>query len=115
MACPPHVHRVVHEADPFEWYVEVHAAALADARLTPPVAPPALRDPGALVTSLSAITRSLPRRSNPQRLRTLAAAPRPAPPAPRARDCPTGAALIPHAAAHVAALIRLFLDASAPA
>jgi hypothetical protein len=37
MACPVHVHRVIHDADPFEGYVEVHAAALADARATPPV------------------------------------------------------------------------------
>jgi hypothetical protein len=115
MACPPHVHRVVHEADPFEWYVEVHAAALADARLTPPVAPPALDNPAALITSLSAVTR----RSIPDRTRNLVGRwlrrlglLRPV----AAREIAAQArALIPQAAAHVARLIRLFLDASAPA
>ena len=24
MSCPVHVHRVIHESDPFEWYVEAH-------------------------------------------------------------------------------------------
>jgi hypothetical protein len=114
MACPPHVHRVVHEADPFEWYVEVHADALADARLTPAVAPPALEDPAALVTSLSALTR----RSAPDRTRNLVGRwlrrlglRRPV----AAREIAEQArALIPQAAAHVARLIGLFLDASAP-
>ena len=115
MACPPHVHRVVHEADPFEWYVEVHAGALADARLTPAVALPALEDPAALITSLSAITR----RSAPDRTRNLLGRwlrrlglRRPLPAREVARQA---SALIPEAAAHVARLIRLFLDASAPA
>jgi len=115
MACPPHVHRVVHEADPFEWYVEVHVAVLADARLTPAVTPPAMRDPGALVTSLSAITR----RSAPDRTRSLlgrwlrrVGLRRPLPAREVARQA---RALIPEAAAHVARLIRLFLDASTPA
>src|SRR5205814_4561181 len=28
MSCPVHVHRVIHESDPFEWYVEAHHAEL---------------------------------------------------------------------------------------
>lgn len=28
LACPVHVHRVLHETDPFEWYVETHREAL---------------------------------------------------------------------------------------
>jgi hypothetical protein len=113
MACPPHVHRVIHEADPFEWYVEVHADALADARLTPPVAPPALADPAALVSSLSAITRAArpdkTRNAVGRRLRRLGLL-RPLPAPEIARQA---RALIPQAAAHVAALIRLFLVTSA--
>lgn len=115
MACPPHVHRVVHEADPFEWYVEVHAAVLADAGQTPPVAPPALHDPAALVTSLSAVTR----RSAADGTRSLLGRwlrrlglRRPVPPREIARQA---RALIPEAAAHVARLIRLFLDATVDA
>ena len=114
MACPAHVHRVIHETDPFEWYVEVHAATLADARLTPPVPPPALHDPAALVTSLSAVTRRsrADRTRNVlgrwlRRLRLL----RPLPASEIARQA---RALIPQAAAHVAALIRVFLEARAP-
>jgi hypothetical protein len=115
MACPPHVHRVIHEADPFEWYVEVHAATLADPRETPPVPPPAEPDPAALVTSLSAVTRRCAadrtRNAIGRRLRRLGLR-RPLPPQEIARQA---RALIPEAAAHVAALIRLFLEASAPA
>lgn len=115
MACPPHVHRVIHEADPFEWYVEVHAAALADARATPPAARPALPDPGALVSSLSAAAhRSAADRTRNaigRLLRRLGLL-RPLPAREIARQA---RALIPEAAAHVAALIDLFLAASAPA
>src|SRR5262252_3050167 len=115
MACPPHVHRVIHEADPFEWYVEAHAATLADPRATPPVAPPALRDPAGLVTSLSALTRRAAadrtRNAVGRWLRRLGLL-RPLPAREIARQARE---LIPAAAAHVAALIELFLAASTPA
>jgi hypothetical protein len=115
MACPPHVHRVIHEADPFEWYVEMHAATLADAAATPPIAPPALRDPAALVTSLSALTRRAPadrtRNAIGRWLRRLGLL-RPLPAREIARQARE---LIPAAAAHVAALIGLFLVASTAA
>ena len=109
MACPAHVHRVVHEADPFEWYVEVHAAALADPDATPAVAPPALPTPAALVTHLAALTRrSAPDRTRNalgrwlRRLGLLRSVPAP-------EIARQARALIPEAAAHVAAMIALFL------
>jgi len=78
------------------------------------VGPPALRDPGALVTSLSAVTRRSPadrtRNAFGRWLRRLGLhRPLPAP-----EIAHQAQALIPQAAAHVATLIRLFLDASAP-
>jgi hypothetical protein len=112
MACPPHVHRVIHEADPFEWYVEVHAAALADTGATPTAARPTMRDPAALVTSLSALTRRAAadrtRNAVGRWLRRLGLL-RPLPAREVARQARE---LIPAAAAHVAALIELFLAAA---
>lgn len=113
MACPVHVHRVIHEADPFEWYVEVHAGTLGDTWATPAVAVPALGEPGALVTSLASVTR----RSAADRTRHVLGRwlrriglRRPVPGPEIARQART---LIPEAAAHVAALIESYLAAGA--
>ena len=110
MACPVHVHRVIHEADPFEWYIEMHAGELCAA---PAAAMPDARSPAALVASLAAITRACaPDRTRNafgrllRRLGLRRAVP--------AREIGRQARLlIPQAAAHVAALIALFLGESA--
>jgi hypothetical protein len=115
MACPVHVHRVVHEADPFEWYVEVHAGALGDPGATPAVAPPPFAEPGALVTSLAGVTRrwaaDRTRNALGRWLRRLGLR-RPVPAGVIARQAQV---LIPEAAAHVAALINSYLTAGARA
>src|SRR4051812_47749870 len=111
MACPVHVHRVIHEADPFEWYVEIHAGALADTRATPAVELPSLGEPGALVTSLASVTR----RSAADRTRNALGRwlrrvglrhPIPAPQIARQARAP-----IPQAAPHLAAPIESYLAA----
>jgi hypothetical protein len=111
MACPVHVHRVVHQEDPFEWYVEVHAAELAGAPAAPlPDAP----SPAALVASLSGVTRAFApdrtRNGLGRLLRRLGLRRG----LPRGEIIRQARLLIPQAAAHVAALIRLFLVQSAP-
>jgi hypothetical protein len=115
MACPVHVHRVIHEADPFEWYIEVHAAVLGDAHATPAVPPPSLREPGALVTHLSAVTRrwaaDRTRYALGRWLRRMGLR-RPLPASEISRQAQ---ALIPEAAAHVAALIDAYDDLAASA
>jgi len=113
MACPVHVHRVIHEADPFEWYIEVHAGGLGDTRATPVVAPPSCAEPGALVSSLARITRRCAadrtRHALGRWLRRLGLR-RPVPASVIARQAQE---LIPEAAAHVAALIDSYLAADA--
>ena len=110
LACPVHVHRVIHETDPFEWYVEMHADQLSAA---PARAAPDARSPVALVASLAAITRACApdrtRNAFGRLLRRLGL--RRA--VPRHEIRRQAHLLIPQAAAHVAALISLFLGESA--
>jgi hypothetical protein len=107
MACPAHAHRTVHMIDdPFEWYVEGNAPAL---RALPVAVVPVPARPADLVESLARHTQRFPpdgthspwgrwlfRLGLREKLtaRTLAEQAR---------------ALIPLAAGHVAALLRLFL------
>jgi len=106
MACPVHVHRVIHDSDPFEWYVEMHADQL---RAEPTAPLPDGRSPGALVASLAAVTGTCApdrtRNAFGRLLRRLGLR-RPVPGHEIHRQARL---LIPQAAAHVAALIRLFL------
>jgi hypothetical protein len=111
MACPVHVHRVIHEADPFEWYVEVHAGELGATAAAP--VPLDARSPAALVASLAAVTRACApdrtRNAFGRLLRRLGLRR----PVPRREIRRQARELIPQAAAHVAALIALFLRESA--
>ena len=110
MACPVHVHRVIHEDDPFEWYIEMHAAELGAA---PVPALPDASSPAALVASLAAVTRTcIPDRTRNAfgRLLRRLGLRRAVPPREIGRQARL---LIPQAAAHVAALIALFLGESA--
>ena len=107
MACPVHVHRYPHDHDGFEWWIEAHRAELA----TLPVPPlPAIGSPPALIDSLARFTRTFA--ADPSQwvvgralrrrgwLRGVSMATQ----AAQAR------AIMPVAAAHMAALFRHYLD-----
>jgi hypothetical protein len=106
MACPVHVHRVAHETDPYEWYVEAHGRQLA--RLDIPSAPPARR-PSELIEQLAGFTRQFaPDRTHNLlgrwllRLGLRQALPR--------RELAAQAErIIPVAAGHAVGLLQLFL------
>jgi hypothetical protein len=106
MGCPVHAQRVAHLTDPYEWYVEGHARAL---RALPVPQVPDRDEASELVESLSAVAQAFPadRTNNAWghllwRLGLREKADR--------RTCAAQAeALIPMAAGHAAALLRLFL------
>jgi hypothetical protein len=106
MSCPVHVHRVIHESDPFEWYVEAHHADLR--RLPLPVIGDVDR-PEDLIDSMAAVTQTFePDRTHYTVGRMLRRAGlRKA--VPRAVIAEQARLLIPLAAAHTAALLRFFL------
>lgn len=54
MACPVHANRVIHETDPYEWYVETHVAELA---ALPLPAAPRFSRPSELIESMAGRTR----------------------------------------------------------
>lgn len=111
MACPVHAHRVMHEADPFEWYVEAHAQTLAQLLPVPPSPP--LSSAPALVASLAAHSRRFTpdRTHNPfgRALRHMGLLH----PVPKAEIARQAEALIPVAAAHATTLFILFLGKGA--
>lgn len=107
MACPVHVHRYPHDTDGYEWWIEAHTDELQ--RLPVP-ALPSTSSPAALVDSLArftggfagdrsqwAIGRALRRRGL---LRAL----------PMKAQAAAARAIMPVAAAHMAALFRHYLD-----
>lgn len=110
MACPVHAQRVVHATDPYEWYVEGNVASL---RRLPVPDVPVPRRASELVASLSTLTQAHPADGTHSawghvlwRLGRRKRADR--------ESCRVQAeALIPAAAGHAAALLRLFLAASA--
>lgn len=107
MACPVHAQRTVHLiSDPFEWYVEAHAATLERLPL-PPVGPRARAS--ALVEDLARRTqRFAPDTTTSPWGRVLArAGVRRKIPVSELAD--QARQLIPLAASHAAALLRLFL------
>jgi hypothetical protein len=110
MACPVHAHRVAHESDPYEWFIE---GAWRDLRSIPvPPLPPAKRA-SELVAAMARVTQGYApdatqsvhgrwlKRLGLRRGLTREEA------AAQAR------ALIPQAAAHVGSLLTLFLREAA--
>ena len=106
MSCPVHVHRVIHESDSFEWYVEAHHRELR----TLPV--PAVGDfdhAEDVIDSLASVTKTFePDRTRYSVGRLLRRAGlRHA--VPRSVIAEQARTLLPLAGAHAAAMLRLFL------
>ncbi|HVV86432.1 MAG TPA: hypothetical protein VHE35_25420 [Kofleriaceae bacterium] len=107
MACPVHVHRYPHDSDGYEWWIESHTDEL---RALPVPAPPDVASAAALIDSLARFTRTfagdatqwsvgraLRRRGV---LRGL----------PMKAQAEAARAIVPVAAAHMAALFRHFRE-----
>lgn len=106
MACPVHVHRVAHQSDPYEWYVDAHKEQLA--ALSVPRAPQAQR-PSELVEGLARFTQQFtPDRTHHLLGRWLMKRGL-RKPVPRHELAEQAERIIPMAASHVAGLLRLFL------
>jgi hypothetical protein len=110
MGCPVHVHRVVHETDPYEWYVESHRRELIESKVP---TPPDARTVKELIEGLAAFTQKFrPDRTNSLYGRIL----RKAgiwKAATREEVAAQAKAIIPMAASYNVALMRLFLRESA--
>ena len=106
MSCPVHVHRVIHESDPFEWYVEAHHEEL---RGLPVPAAGEFDRPEDVIESLASITKTHePDRTRYSIGRVLRRAGlRRA--VPRSVIAEQARTLLPLAGAHAAAMFRLFL------
>jgi hypothetical protein len=106
MSCPVHVHRVIHESDPFEWYVEAHHQEL---RALPVPAVGEFERAEDVIDSLASITKTFePDRTHYSIGRMLRRAGlRHA--VPRRVIAEQARTLLPLAGAHAAAMIRLFL------
>ncbi|HYH94514.1 hypothetical protein, partial [Hyalangium sp.] len=106
MACPVHVHRVAHDSDPYEWYVEAHTEHLSTLRV--PSAPRAQR-PSELVEGLARFTQQFaPDRTHNLlgrwlRKRGLRES------VPHHMLAEQAERIIPMAASHVTGLLQLFL------
>ena len=106
MSCPVHVHRVIHESDSFEWYVEAHHEEL---RALPVPAVGEFERAEDVIDSLASITRTFePDRTRYSFGRLLRRAGlRQA--VPRRVIAEQARTLLPLAGAHSAAMLRLFL------
>jgi hypothetical protein len=106
MSCPVHVHRVIHESDSFEWYVEAHHEEL---RALPVPAVGEFERAEDVIESLAAITKTFePDRTRYSVGRFLRRAGlRHA--VPRRVIAEQARTLLPLAGAHAAAMLRLFL------
>ncbi|HEX6100474.1 MAG TPA: zinc dependent phospholipase C family protein [Thermoanaerobaculia bacterium] len=106
MSCPVHVHRVIHESDSFEWYVEAHHQEL---RALPVPAVPEFDRAEDVIESLASITKTFePDRTRYSLGRLLCRAGlRRA--VPRQVIAEQARTLLPLAGAHTAAMLRLFL------
>ena len=106
MSCPVHVHRVIHESDSFEWYVEAHHEEL---RALPVPAVGEFERAEDVIESLASVTKTFePDRTRYSigRLLRRAGVRRAIPRRVIAEQART---LLPLAGAHTAAMLRLFL------
>jgi hypothetical protein len=111
MACPVHAHRVIHETDPFEWWVEAHCSELS---ALPVPALAAAGRPSELIESLARHTQRLaPDRTNNAIGRLLRRfGIEGYSPLPREVLAEQAREIIPLAAGTLAAVVRMFLRAA---
>ncbi|HYO78220.1 MAG TPA: hypothetical protein VE010_17300 [Thermoanaerobaculia bacterium] len=106
MSCPVHVHRVIHESDSFEWYVEAHHEEL---RALPVPAVGEFERAEDVIDSLASVTKTFEpdrtRYSVGRLLRRVGVRK----PVPRRVIAEQARTLVPLAGAHTAAMLRLFL------
>ena len=106
MSCPAHVHRVIHESDSFEWYVEAHHQEL---RALPVPAVGEFQRAEDVIESLASITKTFaPDRTRYSIGRLLRRAGL-RQSVPRRVIAEQARTLLPLAGAHAAAMLRLFL------
>jgi hypothetical protein len=107
MACPVHVHRYPHDSDGYEWWIEAHRAELAE---LPVPALPSADSPASLVDSLARFTRTFEGDRSQWllgralRRRGLLRG------VPMRNQAAAARAIMPVAAAHMAALFRHYVD-----
>ena len=113
MACPVHAQRVVHfVSDPYEWYVESHREELGRLPVVPAADRPRASD---LVESLCRIAQAHPADRTHNAWGHLMWRLGRYPKMDTAAVAAQARALVPQAAGHAAALVRLFLRASGAA
>lgn len=108
MACPAHVHRVLHDGDGYEWYVESHLEELG---ALPVGSPPAARRASELIESLATFTHAFPADRTQHALGRWLVRRRLARSLPQSEIRRAARAIIPVAIAHVMALFRLYAEA----
>lgn len=108
MACPVHVHRVLHDSDGYEWYVEAHLDELG--RL--PVGPaPSAQRASDLIESLATFTHAFPADRTQHPIGRWLVRRKLARSLPQAEIRRAAKAIIPVAIAHVGALLGLYAGA----
>jgi hypothetical protein len=108
MACPVHVHRVLHSAgDGFEWYVEAHVDELGAIEIPQP--PPATRA-SQLIESLARFTHQFPADRTQHPLGRWLVRHRLARQLPQPEIRRAAHAIIPVAIAHMVSLLELYAE-----
>jgi hypothetical protein len=106
MACPVHVHRIVHSAgDGYEWYVEAHVDALAALDVPPP---PTATRASQLIESLARFTHAFPADRTQHPLGRWLVRKKLARSLPQTEIRRAAMAIIPMAIAHMSALLQLY-------
>jgi hypothetical protein len=107
MACPVHVHRVLHDTDGYEWFVEAHVDELG---ALPVPAVPRARRASELVESLARFTHRFPADRTQHAVGRWLVRRRWVRSLPQAPIRDAARAIVPVAIAHVAGLFELFLE-----
>jgi hypothetical protein len=107
MACPVHVHRVIHDGDGYEWFVESHLEELGAL----PAAPlPTVRRASDVIASLATFTHAFPADRTQHAIGRWLVRRKLARSLPQSEIRRSARAIIPVAIAHVTALLGLFAE-----
>jgi hypothetical protein len=108
MACPVHVHRVLHDGDGFEWFVESHLEELGGLPAEPV---PAAARASDLITTMATFTSAFPADRTQHAVGRWLVRKKLARSLPQHEIRRAARAIIPVAIAHMSALLRLYEDA----